>query len=36
MKSVYYVGSSSGSKKNKPDEKWYAIKGHTRTPSQSE
>ena len=25
MKSVYYVGSSSGSKKNKPDEKWYAI-----------
>ena len=25
MEAVYYVGASSGSKKNKPDEKWYAI-----------
>ena len=25
MKSSYYVGGSSGNKKNNPSEKWYAI-----------
>lgn len=25
MKSMYYLGGSSGSKKNKPDEKWFSI-----------